>query len=79
MKKCFGRFSTATPFTGIQGLLSRLDVHTGTVARKLGLLKRLQNDARAVHELDLVLRSFDPEDPVKYDFALFGLGASEKF
>jgi uncharacterized protein (TIGR02757 family) len=56
-----------------------LDVHTGTVARKLGLLKRKQNDAKAVHELDLVLRSFDPEDPVKYDFALFGLGASEKF
>ncbi|MCK5691597.1 MAG: TIGR02757 family protein [Bacteroidales bacterium] len=56
-----------------------LDVHTGTIARKLGLLKRKQNDARAVHELDLVLRSFDPEDPVRYDFALFGLGASEKF
>jgi uncharacterized protein (TIGR02757 family) len=56
-----------------------LDVHTGTVARKLGLLKRKQNDALTVHELDLVLRSFDPEDPVKYDFALFGLGASEKF
>ncbi len=56
-----------------------LDVHTGTIARKLGLLKRKQNDAKAVHELDLVLRSFDPDDPVKYDFALFGLGASEKF
>ncbi len=56
-----------------------LDVHTGTVARKLGLLKRKQNDAKTVQELDLVLRSFDPEDPVKYDFALFGLGASEKF
>ena len=56
-----------------------LDVHTGTVARKLGLLKRSQNDARAVNELDTVLRGFDPEDPVKYDFALFGLGISEKF
>lgn len=56
-----------------------LDVHTGNIARKLGLLKRLQNDAKAVYELDLVLRSFDAEDPVKYDFALFGLGASEKF
>ena len=56
-----------------------LDVHTGTIARKLGLLKRQQNDAKAVQELDLVLRSFDPTDPVKYDFALFGLGASEKF
>jgi len=55
-----------------------LDVHTSTIARKLGILKRKQNDSKAVYELDLVLRSFDPEDPVKYDFALFGLGASEK-
>lgn len=55
-----------------------LDVHTGNVARKLGMLKRRQNDARAVHELDLVLRSLDPADPVKYDFALFGLGASRE-
>jgi len=51
-----------------------LDVHTGNVARKLGLLTRTQNDQRAVRELDLRLRSFDPEDPVKYDFALFGMG-----
>jgi len=56
-----------------------LDVHTGNVARKLGLLKRQQNDAKAVMELDKVLRSFDPEDPVKYDFALFGLGIMERF
>ena len=56
-----------------------LDVHTGNIARKLGLLKRKQNDARALSELDLGLRKFDPIDPVKYDFALFGLGAFEKF
>ena len=56
-----------------------LDVHTGSVARKLGLLKRSQNDARAVLELDDRLRAFDPGDPVKYDFALFGLGIYEKF
>lgn len=56
-----------------------LDVHTGNVARKLGLLERSQNDARAVAGLDAVLRSFDPEDPVKYDFALFGLGIGENF
>jgi uncharacterized protein (TIGR02757 family) len=56
-----------------------LDVHSGIVARKLGLLKRKQNDAKAVSELDGVLRSFDPVDPVRYDFALFGLGAIEKF
>ena len=56
-----------------------LDVHTGNVARKLGLLKRKQNDAKTLLELDTKLRKFDPKDPVKYDFALFGLGAFEKF
>lgn len=56
-----------------------LDVHSGNVARKLGLLKRKQNDAGAVAELDAVLRSFDENDPVKYDFALFGLGVNERF
>ena len=56
-----------------------LDVHTGNVARKLGLLQRQQNDWRAVQELDGVLRAFDSSDPVRYDFALFGLGAIEKF
>lgn len=56
-----------------------LDVHSGNVARKLGLLTRKQNDSKAVAELDAVLRSFDPDDPVKYDFALFGLGMFEKF
>ena len=56
-----------------------LDVHSGNIARKLGLLSRKQNDAKAVAELDRVLRSFDSEDPVKYDFALFGLGAIERF
>ena len=56
-----------------------LDVHSGNVARKLGLLQRKQNDAKAVAELDASLRSLDPTDPVKYDFALFGLGVFEKF
>jgi hypothetical protein len=56
-----------------------LDVHSGRVARKLGLLKRKQNDAAAVAELDAFLRKLDPDDPVKYDFALFGLGVFEKF
>jgi uncharacterized protein (TIGR02757 family) len=50
-----------------------LDVHSGHVARKLGLLNRKQNDSKAVNELDKRLRAFDPSDPVKYDFALFGL------
>ncbi|MCB4797537.1 TIGR02757 family protein [Neotamlana laminarinivorans] len=56
-----------------------LDVHSGNVARKLGLLKRKQNDAKALNELDNNLKILDPEDPVKYDFALFGLGVFEKF
>ena len=56
-----------------------LDVHTGNIARKLGLLKRKQNDRKALEELDLVLRKMDATDPVRYDFALFGLGAFEKF
>jgi len=60
-------------------LMLPLDVHTGNVARKLGLLTRMQNDWQAVEEITFKLREFDPEDPIKYDFALFGLGAFEKF
>lgn len=56
-----------------------LDVHSGNVARKLGLLNRKQNDAKALAELDKKLREMDPQDPVKYDFALFGLGVFEGF
>lgn len=55
-----------------------LDVHSGRVARELGLLKRGQNDWKAVEELDSSLRHLDPIDPVRYDFALFGLGVFEK-
>ena len=51
-----------------------LDVHTGCVSRMLGILNRKQNDWLAVEELTGVLRKFDRNDPVKYDFALFGLG-----
>lgn len=56
-----------------------LDVHSGNVARKLGLLKRKQNDGKALAELDISLRKLDNNDPVKYDFALFGLGVFEGF
>ena len=56
-----------------------LDVHSGNVARKLGLLSRKQNDGKALLELDTALRLLDPNDPVKYDFALFGLGVFEGF
>lgn len=55
-----------------------LDVHSGNVARELGLLKRKQNDWKAVSKLTVKLRDFDPADPVKYDYALFGLGAMGK-
>jgi uncharacterized protein (TIGR02757 family) len=56
-----------------------LDVHSGNVARKLGLLNRKNNDLKALQELDKSLRELDPIDPVKYDFALFGLGIFEGF
>lgn len=56
-----------------------LDVHSGNIARKLDLLTRKQNDAKALLELDTSLRDLDPKDPVKYDFALFGLGVFENF
>ena len=56
-----------------------LDVHTGNIARKLNLIQRKQNDFKTLKELDKKLRKFDPVDPVKYDYALFGLGVFEKF
>jgi uncharacterized protein (TIGR02757 family) len=55
-----------------------LDVHTGRTSRELGLLNRKQNDWRAVEELTRSLHRFDPLDPVKYDFALFGAGVNSK-
>lgn len=55
-------------------LLMPLDVHVDRVARKYGLIERKQTDWKAVLELTTKLRAFDPDDPVKYDFALFGLG-----
>lgn len=60
-------------------LMLPLDVHTGNVGRKLQLINRKSNDWKAVEEITEGLRKFDPEDPIKYDFALFGLGAFEKF
>ncbi len=60
-------------------LICPLDVHSGNVARKLDLLSRRQNDRRNVEELMEALKIYDAKDPVKYDFALFGLGAFENF
>jgi len=71
----FGLWNSISP----SQLSCPLDVHSGNIARKLNLLKRKQNDAKALQELDIALRKLDHEDPVKYDFALFGLGVFEKF
>ena len=59
-------------------LLIPLDVHVDRVARRLGLLTRKQTDWKSTVELTEALRKFDPEDPVKYDFALFSIGVLEK-
>ena len=71
----FGIWESISP----SSLSCPLDIHSGNVARKLGLLSRKQNDAKALSELDSSLRAMDANDPVKYDFALFGLGVFEKF
>ena len=55
-----------------------LDVHVSRTARKLKLLERKSNDKKAVIELTKKLRTFCEEDPVKYDFALFGMGESAR-
>ncbi len=71
----FGIWKTISPAQ----LVCPLDVHSGNVARKLGILTRKQNDWKAALELHLRLKEFDPEDPTKYDYALFGLGVFEGF
>lgn len=60
-------------------LVCPLDLHTGNIARKLGLIGRKQNDRKAVEELMVKLRLFDANDPVKYDFALFGMGVNNQY
>jgi uncharacterized protein (TIGR02757 family) len=70
----FGIWKRITPSM----LYIPLDLHSGNTARRLGLLTRKQSDWKAVEELTAVLREFDPADPVKYDFALFGIGVNEK-
>ena len=64
------------PEIPLHALRLPLDVHTGNVARQMGLLKRKASDWRAVEEVTDVLRMIDPNDPVRYDFALFGLGVT---
>ena len=55
-----------------------LDVHTGNIARNLGILKRKQNDWKTNEELIYKLRKLDAKDPAKYDFALFGIGVNKE-
>jgi uncharacterized protein (TIGR02757 family) len=62
------------PKISMADLIIPLDVHVGRVSRSLGLLTRSSNDWRAANELTSVLRQFDSDDPVKYDFSLFGMG-----
>lgn len=71
----FGLWKTISP----SELYLPLDVHTSNNARRLGLLTRKQDDWKALSELMEQLQKMDEKDPVKYDFALFGLGAFEKF
>jgi uncharacterized protein (TIGR02757 family) len=60
-------------------LICPVDLHVERVAKKLGILTRKQNDWQTAVELTDYLRTLDAADPVKYDYALFGLGAMEKF
>lgn len=55
-----------------------LDVHVGNISRQLGLLSRKANDRKSCIDLTLTLRKFDPDDPVKFDYALFGIGIHHK-
>jgi uncharacterized protein (TIGR02757 family) len=71
----FGIWKTIKP----ADLICPCDVHVDRVARRLGLIERKQTDWRTAVELTGRLLELDPLDPVKYDFALFGLGVEEKF
>lgn len=71
----FGIWNTIKP----SQLICPCDVHVDRVGRKLGLISRKQTDWLTAIELTENLRKFDPLDPVKYDFALFGLGVEEKY
>ena len=68
----FGIWNTISP----SQLCCPLDVHSGRSARQLSILQRKQNDSKAVMELTENLRQFDAKDPVKYDYALFGMGVN---
>ncbi len=71
----FGLWNTLKP----SALICPVDVHVARVAKRFNLLQRKQTDWNAALELTAYLRTLDAEDPVKYDFALFGLGVIEKY
>ncbi len=60
-------------------LICPVDLHVARVARGFGLISRKQTDWLTAMELTLALRAMDKNDPVKYDFALFGLGVTKSF
>ena len=70
----FGIWPTISPAQ----LICPIDLHVARVARRFNLIKRKQPDWKSAMELTKYLRTLDNKDPVKYDFALFGLGAIEK-
>lgn len=71
----FGMWTNISPAQ----LVCPVDLHVARVARRFGLLTRTQTDWQAAIELTETLRRYDPQDPVKYDFALFGMGIDEKY
>jgi len=71
----FGTWKKIAP----AALICPIDLHVARVAKRLNILQRKQTDWEAALELTNYLRTLDPQDPVKYDFALFGLGVMEKF
>jgi uncharacterized protein (TIGR02757 family) len=71
----FGIWKTISP----SQLICPIDVHVARVAKRLGILNRKQTDWQTAIELTEFLRTLDKNDPVKYDFALFGLGVMEKY
>ncbi len=71
----FGIWKTISP----SELICPIDLHVARVAKRLNILQRKQTDWQAALELTEYLRTLDKDDPVKYDFALFGIGVMEKF
>ena len=75
IRDSFGIWKSISP----SQLICPIDLHVARVARRFNILKRKQTDWQAALELTEYLRTLDPADPVKYDFALFGLGVMEKY